>query len=60
MTGEQIDEIQEVQYAIEKYYEGQPFGDFCDEDTLINVCDSLFLILDDLAPQWREEYEFGE
>lgn len=60
MTQEQIEEFQEVQYAIEKYYEGQPFKDFCDEDTLINICDALFNILDDSTPNWREDYELEE
>jgi len=60
MTQEQIKEFQDLRFAIEKYYEGHPFGDFCDEDTLINICDALLSLLDYSVPNWEEDYEFEE
>lgn len=34
-----IKKLEQVEYAIKQHYEGSPFNDFCDLDTLISVCD---------------------
>jgi len=60
MTTEYIKQIERVRYAIEQHYEGDPFKDFCSTSDLIDVCNTLFVILDSRIANWRTEINFRE
>lgn len=60
MNQHEIDEIEQVRDALDQDAKGSPFKDFCDYETLMNVCNTLLVILDSRIPNWQKEITFDE